>query len=103
MVIERQYARYFVLDVDDVLRKETESSRAHNIDAEEVMGMFSAAKVRSPNATIDFLSSKMRAKKNNTVAYLDSLEEEGAIGDVVSRKGKKTASVEEEKREGSLK
>ena len=45
------------------LKKETESARSHNIDAEEVMGMFSAAKQCAPNATLCFLSSRMKAKK----------------------------------------
>ena len=36
------------------------------------MGMFSAAKQRSPNATLCFLSSRMKAKK--TVDYLDAMD-----------------------------
>ena len=43
MVLERQFARYFVMDLDDVLRKETESARARNINADEVVGLFSVA------------------------------------------------------------
>ena len=46
-VLQRQYSRYFSLDITDKLRKETESARANNIDAEEIMGMFSAA---APNS-----------------------------------------------------
>ena len=48
----------------------------HNIDAEEVMGMFSAAQKRAPNATLCYLSAKMRAQKNKTVQYLDSITKE---------------------------
>lgn len=51
-VLEKQYRRYFDLDVTNELRKETESARCHNIDAEQVMGMFSAAKANAPNATL---------------------------------------------------
>lgn len=51
-VLERQYAKYFALDITDTLRKEVESARSHNIDAEELMGMFSTAQKKSPNATL---------------------------------------------------
>ena len=72
-VLERQYSRYFQLDLSEQLQKETESARCHNIDAENIMGMFSAAKAHAPNATMDFLSSRIRAQKNNVVDFLDSL------------------------------
>ena len=74
VVLERQYKRYFSVDVTEQLRKETESARSHNIDAEEVMGMFSAAKDHAPNATLCYLSSRIRAQKNRVTNYLDSLE-----------------------------
>lgn len=64
------------MDISDELQKQTESARLHNIDAEEVMGMFSAGKERANNATIGFLSARMRARKNSVVSYLDSLTEE---------------------------
>ena len=72
-VIERQYHRYFSMDITEQLRREASSARTHNIDAEELMGMFSALKQKSPNATMCYLSSRMRACKNHTVSYLDSL------------------------------
>ena len=75
-VLERQYDRYFTMDLTDTLRAETESARCHNIDAEEIMGMFSAAKENAPNSTLNYLSSKIRAQKNGVVEYLDSLEQE---------------------------
>lgn len=73
-VRERQYKRYLELFVTDELRKETETARPHNIDSEEIMGMFSAAKHRAPNATLCFLSSRMRAQKKHLVEYLDELK-----------------------------
>jgi len=75
-VIERQYARYFTTDLTDQLRKETESARCRNIDAEEIMGMFSAAKEHASNATMCYLSSRIRAQKKNLVDYLDNLPTE---------------------------
>ena len=75
-VLDRQYKKYFDTDVTEQLKEETKSARTHNIDAEEVMGMFSAAKKRAPNATICFLSCKMRAQKNRTVGYLDAMDKE---------------------------
>lgn len=73
-VLERQYKRYFGLDINEKLRKETETARSHNIDAEQVMGMFSAAKNRSLNATMCYLSSRMRATKNQVVPYIHTME-----------------------------
>ena len=75
-VLQRQYERYFKTNITDVLREETESSRLLNIDAESIMGMFSAAKEHAPNATMDFLSSRIKACKNNAVEYLDNLPKE---------------------------
>ena len=72
-VIDRQYAKYSSWDLDLKLEQETKSARSHNIDAEEIMGMFSAAKKRSPNATLCYLSCRLRATKNRTVALLDTL------------------------------
>ena len=52
--LKRQYEKYFNLYITEQLKTETKSARAHNIDAEEAMGMFSASKQRAPNATIQF-------------------------------------------------
>ncbi|KAK2139856.1 hypothetical protein LSH36_1587g00069 [Paralvinella palmiformis] len=75
-VLEKQYKKYFALNISGVLRRETKSAWTHNIDAEEVMGMFSALKNKVPSATICYLSSKMRAVKNRTVKYLDKMPKE---------------------------
>lgn len=75
-VLTRQYQRYFNMDVNDQLKKETESARLHNIDAEQVMGMFSALKDKAPNATLCFISCKIRAQKNKVLDYLDGLTSE---------------------------
>ncbi|ROI73357.1 hypothetical protein DPX16_23885 [Anabarilius grahami] len=67
LVLERQYQQYFdTWTVTEKLKQETTSARSHNMDAEELMGMFSALKKKAPNATICYLSCKMRARKNNT-------------------------------------
>ncbi|XP_047138521.2 uncharacterized protein LOC124814655 [Hydra vulgaris] len=73
-VLNRQYSRYFSLTVTETFKEETASARLHNIDSEELMGMFSDAKVRAPNATICYISCKLRSKKNRTVDYLDTLD-----------------------------
>ena len=43
-VLEHQYRKYFDVDITEKLKEETKSANTHNIDAEEVMGMFSAVK-----------------------------------------------------------
>ena len=42
-VLQSQYAKYFTLDIDEKLCEETVSVRLHNIEWEEIMGMFSAS------------------------------------------------------------
>ena len=95
-VLERQYSKYFNLDVTEKLKEETASARMHNIDAEEIMGMFSSAKQKSPNATMCYLSCRMRACKNRTVQYLDNLEEERR--EEVLRKAVKWGRMQRNKR-----
>lgn len=72
-VLERQYKRYFDMELTPALGEETASARLHNIDAEGIIGMYGTEKEKSKNARIDFLRAKMRAKKNRVVPYLDSL------------------------------
>ena len=100
-VLERQYSKYFALDITNKLREETASARSHNIDAEEIMGMFSAAQQKSPNATLCFLSSRMRACKNKTVAYLDTLTNERR--EEVSRKAVRYGRLQRDRRRKSQK
>lgn len=97
-VLERQYRQYFVdtWTVTEKLKEETTSARSHNMDAEELIGMFSALKKKAPNATICYLSCKMRARKNNTVDYLDSLDKEKQ--ELVIRKAVKLGVIQRRKR-----
>nr|XP_047140973.1 uncharacterized protein LOC124816023 [Hydra vulgaris] len=69
-VINRQYERQFTMTLTDQLKSQTLSARSHNIDCEELVGMFSAAKQKAPNATLCYLSSKIRACKNKTADFL---------------------------------
>ncbi len=64
-VLERQYKKYFAKDLTETLKEETLSARCHNVDAEEIMGMFSAAKQRAPNAISLFLCSTIRDTNYN--------------------------------------
>ena len=73
-ILERQHKRYFEMDLTTELCQETETARTHNMDAEIIMGMFSALKKRAPNATLAFLSERMRAKRiDHTIEYLDEV------------------------------
>ena len=73
-LLEKQYDKYFKCNLTEELAAETKSARTHNIDAEEIMGMFSALKAKSPNVFICYISCKMRAKKNGTVKYLEAMD-----------------------------
>ena len=74
-VLERQYKGYFLLSQEElsVIESESSSARLHNIDAESVMGMYSAGKERAKHASSDFLASRMKAKKNDVVPWLDGM------------------------------
>eukprot|EP00112_Aurelia_sp_Birch-Aquarium-sp1_P010536 Seg2246.3 transcript_id=Seg2246.3/GoldUCD/mRNA.D3Y31 product="hypothetical protein" protein_id=Seg2246.3/GoldUCD/D3Y31 len=74
-LLRRQYKKHFEGGIPAHLERESATARLHNIDCEELMGMFSAAKAKAPNATLCYLSSKLRAQKNKTIAYIDSLED----------------------------
>ena len=69
-VHERQYKRYFETNISEQLRRETELCRLHNIDAEEIMGIFSSPK----HATLCFLSPIMHARKNRIVPWAHQRE-----------------------------
>ena len=83
VVLERRYKRYFETPITDNMRTQTQSARTHNMDAEEIMGMYSAGSDKAKNATVGFLSSKMRARKNKVVPRLDDMNAESR--DIVIR------------------
>jgi hypothetical protein len=77
-VIERQYQRYHTTVNDsnfEQLNNMSASARLHNIDSEQVMGMFSSLLNRAPNSTILFMSAKIRAQKNKTLDFLDTIDD----------------------------
>ncbi|KAL8584667.1 hypothetical protein ACOMHN_002396 [Nucella lapillus] len=77
-VLSRQYSKHFAMDLtedqEQQFRTETQSAKLHNMDAEAMMGLYSAAKDHAPSATLCYLSSKMRAKKNGVVPLLDAVD-----------------------------
>ena len=48
--------------------------------AEEIVGLFSAAQDRAPNATILFLNSKIKARRNCTIIKLQELSDDKRSG-----------------------
>lgn len=101
MVLEKQYSRHFSLDITETLTKETESARLNNIDAEQVMGMFSALKDHALNATLCYISCRIRAQKNGVVDYLDSLslEKRDRLISLAISMGRKTHLAKRKKSE----
>ena len=62
-VITRQYDKYGDMEITMEMEEGAHSSRAHNIDAEEVIGMYSAAQGNAPNTTLNYISALMRSRK----------------------------------------
>ena len=56
-VVEKQFAKYFRSTVTEEIVKVTKSARCHNIDAEEVMGMYRQQRTSPPMLPSAFLSS----------------------------------------------
>lgn len=75
-VLERQYRRCLEMEVTDELREQTQTARLRNIDSGELMSMFSAGKERAKNANVDFLTARMRARKNQVVPWLGEMYDE---------------------------
>ncbi|XP_033122099.1 uncharacterized protein LOC117121105 [Anneissia japonica] len=73
-VLHRQFSKYFEIDITEELKEQTASARLHNIEAEQMMGMFSARKTMKPNATIDYIACGIKARKNKTTSFLHTLD-----------------------------
>lgn len=72
-VCMRQLADY--LDVNhftDEHRKLAKSAPSHNMQSERVMAMCDSQTHRAPNAKVDFLEAKIKAKTNKSLTWLDS-------------------------------
>ena len=76
-VITRQYKKYYELEkqMTGDKRKSLETAKTHNMDSEEVIGMFSAIKSKAPRTSLLFMSCKIKSKKNRTIQYLKALPE----------------------------
>ena len=74
--MECQYKKYFDLEITNDLISQTSLARQHKIDSEAIIGMFSAAKDHAPNVTLCLISSMIKAQKNQTVEFIDSLHED---------------------------
>ena len=88
------------MEVTDDLRSKLASARTHNMDSEEVMGMFSAGQARAPRAMLLFISSKIRARKNHTLEFIQSHPEyerivKTSVGPVIFRDRGKVAEFAE--------
>ena len=58
------------------LLRVTENARLQNVDAEQIMSMFSAAEERTPNSTICYICCVIQGNKNYVLDFFDSLDEE---------------------------
>ena len=79
----------------NTLLEETESARLYNIDAEQIIGMLSAAKEREPASALCFMTSVIKGKKNNVVDFQDNVVDErkeevtGAAMKIAKKQGQK--------------
>eukprot|EP00794_Sanderia_malayensis_P017193 gene17193-18925_t len=67
-LLKRQYKKFLDNDIKSTLEEESQSTRLHNIDCEELMGMFSAhkAELQMPPFVI-FIKDKGTKEQNNEV------------------------------------
>ena len=70
-VIEKQYSvYYFQHTFTEKELTETQNAPLHNILSEHLLGIVDVWVRKSPNASIDFVSSVLKAKHNNTMEWL---------------------------------
>ena len=76
--LQRQYSDYLSLSEEALAEREssTTSTPLHNIAAEQEVGMVSAAQKRAPGATMLYMGSHIKATRNKTLKYLNSLPED---------------------------
>ena len=63
----KQFSKYDEMELNDELEDSAKSSIAHNIDAETIMGIYSAAQISSPN--LNYISSHIPSQKWNISIY----------------------------------
>ena len=76
-MITRQYKNYYELEkqMTGDKGKSLETAKTRNMDSEEVIGMFSVMKSKTPRASLLFMSCKIESEKNQTLQYLKALPE----------------------------
>nr|XP_012565862.2 uncharacterized protein LOC105849953 isoform X1 [Hydra vulgaris] len=73
-VLKRQMARYLTGNLSNPSKemiKTTLSAPPHTMEAERILGMLDFFLCRAPNATFGFLDSKIKARVNKTLTWLD--------------------------------
>ena len=73
-IIQRQYQRYYAMEVSEDVTSKLESARTQNMDSEEVMGMFSvqvmgmfsAGQSRAPSASLVLVIKDSRQEKQDS-------------------------------------
>nr|XP_047139033.1 uncharacterized protein LOC105845882 [Hydra vulgaris] len=91
-VLKRQMARYLTGNLPNPSKemiKTTLSAPPHTMEAERILGMLDFFLRRAPNATFGFLDSKIKARVNKTLTWLDekTLPEQKDLIQFVIRRG----------------
>ena len=70
--MDRQLKEFVAREYTEEDFQRTYSTPSHNIQSERVLGMSDAQSHRAPNARIDFVEAKVKAKTNKTLDWLRS-------------------------------
>uniref|UniRef100_UPI00358EAAAF uncharacterized protein isoform X1 n=3 Tax=Myxine glutinosa TaxID=7769 RepID=UPI00358EAAAF len=104
-VLNRQLQRYLHGDLSDPSEEvlaQTASAPTHNIFAEEVLGMVDSQVRRAPNATTQFVESKVKFAKNKTMLWLEG-EAEDELQKLVTYAMKRAQEMSRLKKERDVK
>ena len=103
-VIRRQLARFLEGEDSEPSEHDIEQARSvphHNMQAERIMALTDAEARRAPNATVDYIEAKVKAKANRTLQWLQHLppnEQRRAIGFAVGHT-RRQSKVKAERRQ----
>ncbi len=74
--LEKKVQEVFDKVIKSTLQEESKIARLHNIDYEELMGIFSSPQGRAPIPILCLLSSKIMAQKKKTMKFIDEMDDE---------------------------
>ena len=75
-VCQKQLKNYLEDKFTDAQRQQARSAPPHNMQAERILAIADSLTHRAPNARVDFMDTKIKARTNNSLVWLEKQPEE---------------------------